>query len=164
MPQHLVWPLFIASLVVVLACTVHQIRAVISKRSSPGAGSVNQAPHAARVNAAAKPTPKWLKWGLLGCAAVFALVVSSKIADRIRLANSEPYKDASSLLDKSSALSASRGAPLELGTPVGYVSESESAGLALLEFTVSGPLGKGQARVEAIKGLGKWWPMRLGGR
>lgn len=130
MPQHLVWPLFIASLVVVLACTVHQIRAVISKRSSPGAGSVNQAPHAARVNAAAKPMPKWLKWGLLGCAAVFALVVSSKIADRIRLANSEPYK---------------------------------AAGLALLEFTVSGPLGKGQARVEAIKGLGKWWPMRLGG-
>lgn len=150
-PQHLVWPLFTASLVVVLACTVHQIRAVISKRSSPGAGSVNQTHHAARVSAAAKPMPKWLKWGLLGCAAVFALVVSSKIADRIRLANSEPYKDAKSLIDKSPELSASMGTPLELEFPVGYVSATESAGIAALDFGVSGPLGKGQARARAIK-------------
>lgn len=150
-PQHWVWPLLIASLVVVIGCTVHQVRGLINKRSSTAPGAPKPTPRAEHVSAAPTRMPQWLKWGLLGCAVVFALVVSSKIADRIKLVNSEPFKDAKSLVEKNIELSASLGTPLDHESPVGFVDANESTGIASLNFVVSGPLGKGRVFVEAVK-------------
>ena len=98
----------------------------------------------------------WAKWAciLYLCAiAFFGVMLGGTI---YWLRHSAAYALAESQLRSSGEAASLLGTPIEIGIPLGFITNSGATGRAVLSFSVSGPKGGGRVFGDAIKKDGLW--------
>jgi len=99
----------------------------------------------------------WARRALVAWAGVAVAAVLVSVTVAVVLKQSDVYQLAQLELTADPKLIEQLGQPIDLGMPKGSLSaRAGGAGDAELNFTITGPKGKGEAYVSAQKASGKW--------
>ncbi|CAN5132266.1 cytochrome c oxidase assembly factor Coa1 family protein [soil metagenome] len=103
----------------------------------------------------------WARWGM----AIWLLVIAACIALFMTIVmtfkSSEAFTRSMAAVEANAEVIDAIGSPISTGLPMGRMETSGPTGTANIQYSISGPKGKGTVYVEAVKDMGAWQIQRL---